>query len=100
MMKVRNLGWIVAAALTVFAATAGFQGTTTKIGVVDMGKVFADSEYAKSQTQSLQNVGQARQSMLDFVNEYRAFTIEQATRFHDLSIKPNPTAPEKAEIEK
>jgi Skp family chaperone for outer membrane proteins len=99
-MKVRSLGWIVAAALIGVAALVGFQGTTAKIGVVDMAKVFAESDFAKAQTDSLRGFGTARQAMLEFVDTYRVFTPEQATKFHDLSVKPNPTAAEKGELEK
>lgn len=98
-MKIKYLGWVVAAGLAVVAATAGFQGSTTKIGVVDMTQVFNDSDFAKSQVDSLKALGQARQDMLQFVDSYRTFTPEQATRFHDLSIKPVPTPAEKTELD-
>ncbi len=97
-MKFRYLGWIVAVALVAVAATTGFQGST-KIGVVDAVKVFNDSDYAKAQVDVLKALGQARQDMLQFVDANRVFTVEQATKFHDLSIKPNPTAADKAEID-
>lgn len=99
-MKIKYLGWVVAAGLAVVAATAGFQGSTTRIGVVDMTQVFNDSDFAKSQVDLLKSLGQARQDMLQFVDSYRTFTPEQATRFHDLSIKPGvPTPAEKTELD-
>jgi Skp family chaperone for outer membrane proteins len=98
-MRVKYFGWIVAAAVLAVGVGAGFQGQTTKLGVVDLAKVFNDSDYAKGQTDTLKAVGAVRQGMLEFADTYRTFTPEQANRFHDLSIKPNPTATEKAEIE-
>jgi len=97
-MKVKFLGWIVAAALVTVAATAGFQGSTVKIGVVDQVKVFNDSDYAKSQLDTLKAYGQARQDMLQFVDQYRTFSVDDATRFHELSLKANPTAAETTEL--
>lgn len=100
-MNIKHLGWVVAAALVGVAAIAGFQGSTNKIGIVDATKVFNDSDYAKSQMDTLRSFGTARQDMLQFVDSYRTFTPEQATRFHDLSLKgATITAAEKAELEK
>lgn len=101
-MKVRYLGWIVAAALAAIAVLAGFQGPTVKIGVVDMTRVFNESDYAKSQVQVLKDLGAARQDMLQFFDQYRTFTPEQASKFHDLSMKPTTAvAPaEKTELDK
>jgi Skp family chaperone for outer membrane proteins len=98
-MKFRYLGWIVAGALIVVAATAGFQTTTTKIGVVDITKVFNDSDYAKTQMETLKQFGTARQEMIQFVDQYRVFTPEQATTFHDLSLKSVISAAEKAQLD-
>lgn len=99
-MKVRYLGWIVAAALVTVAATAGFEQTAPKIGVVDITKVFNDSDYAKAQMDTLKQFGNARQDMLQFVDQYRVFMPEQATRFHDLSMKAGAvTAAEKTELD-
>src|ERR1700730_3580432 len=98
-MKARYLGWVVAAALVVVAATAGFQGSTVKIGVVDASKVVNESDYAKAQIEGLKAMVQARQDMLQFVDSYRPFTVAQATRFHDLNLRPVPTPAEKAELD-
>jgi Skp family chaperone for outer membrane proteins len=99
-MKLRFLGWIVAAALVTVAATAGFQGGTAKIGVVDLEKVFNDSTYWKEQLDGLKQLKASRQDMIQFVDQYRTFTPEQATKFHDLSIKAPISAVEKAELDK
>ncbi len=99
-MRIKYLGWVVTGGLVVALGAMGFQGTTTKIGVVDMTRVFNDSEFAKTQVDSLKALGQARQDMLQFVDSYRTFTPEQATRYHDLSTKAGVlTAAEKAELD-
>ncbi len=99
-MKLRYSGWIVAISLLGVVAATGFQVTPTKIGVVDMSAVFAKSKFAQEQTKTLQDVGSSRKAMLDFLDTYRTFKPEDATRFHDLSIKAQVSSAEKAEIEK
>jgi len=99
-MKFDRLGWIVAAALAGGIAGMGFQNTTEKTGTVDMAKVFNDSDYAKKQTDSLRTMGQARQGVLEFIRQNEHLKPEDATKFHDLSIKADPTANDKADIER
>jgi Skp family chaperone for outer membrane proteins len=99
-MRFERLGWIVAAALAGGIAAAGFQGSTEKSGTVDLAKVFNDSEYAKKQTESLRNMGQARQGVIDFIRQNPHMKTEDTTRFRELSVKEAPTAPEKAELER
>ncbi len=99
-MKIENMGWLTAGGLCLFAMASGFQGPADKLGVVDLSRVFNESEFAKKQTETLRTVGEARSAMLQFADTYKTFTVEQATRFKDLSVKPNLTEPEKAEIEK
>lgn len=84
-------GWLVA---------TGFQAGSTKMGVVDVGKVFSDSEYAKAQSAALQQTVDARTAMLEFVKQYRLFTPEQASAFKDLSTKGVPTPAEKTQLDK
>jgi Skp family chaperone for outer membrane proteins len=99
-MKFKQMGWVVAAALLTVAATAGFQGGTTKIGTVDATKVFNESAFAKDQVDVLKALGQARQDMLQFVDMYRTFTTDQADRFHVLSLKVPISPVEKTELDK
>jgi len=98
MIKIGNLGWVVAAALFAVAVTSGFQGDM-KIGVVDATRVFNESEYTKTQLAGLHALLQSRQDMLDFVDMTKTFTADQATKYHDLSTKPSPTAADKAELD-
>jgi len=99
-IKIQQLGWVVAGTLAGIMIGSGFQAKTDKVGVVDLGEVFSTSEYAKTQTDTLRTMGQARQDLVQFVNTYPVFSQEQAQRFRDLSVKPQPTAAEKAELEK
>jgi Skp family chaperone for outer membrane proteins len=100
-MKIDKAGWIAVAVLAGAVVTAGFQGTTAKNGIVDVEKVFNDSNFAKSQSESLRNMGQARQSVLEFVNQYRTMKTEDATKFKDLTIKTTALSPaEKTELER
>jgi|SRR5579862_4318106 len=99
-MKAGNLGWVVAASLFAVAATAGFQ-SGIKIGIVDGAKVFNDSDYVKGQLDNLRALGASRQQMLDFADANKTFTNEQATKYHDLSLKDPATftAADKAELD-
>jgi len=99
-MKFDRLGWVVAAALAGGIAGMGFQTGTEKTGTVDMAKVFNESEYAKKQTDSLRAMGQARQGVLEFLRQNEHLKPEDATKFHDLSIKADPTANDKADVER
>jgi Skp family chaperone for outer membrane proteins len=99
-MKTENLGWVVAAALAGAMVASGFQDNKTKIGTVDIKKVFDQSEYAKQQTEVLQNLGSSREAVLQFVNRYKFMKVEDARRFKELSLKPNPSASDKDAVEK
>lgn len=99
-MKYQQLGWVVAGTLTGIMLGSGFQAKTDKVGVVDLGEVFSTSDYAKTQTDTLRTMGQIRQDLIQFVNTYPVFSQEQAQRFRELSVKPQPTPAEKAELEK
>lgn len=99
-MKIQHLGWGIAAALAGIMIGSGFRGPTDKVGVVDLVEVFSSSEFAKSQSENLKTISQNRRDLLQFANTYPVFTQEKAQRFRDLSIKPQPTAAEKTELEK
>lgn len=89
----------VAIVLGIFAAI-GFQDATNKLGIVDISKVVEDSDFGKSNQASFNQMKTAREGVLEFMDTYRVLTVEQATRFRDLSIKPTPTAEEKAELDR
>ncbi len=91
---------MVVATLVGGLLASGFQGGSDKFGVVDLSKVFGDSDFAKKQSESLKAVGEARSTMLQFADNYKVFTVEQAQRFRDLSVKATITEGEKNELEK
>jgi Skp family chaperone for outer membrane proteins len=100
-MNISKLGWVIAAALAAVMVGSGFQGPNQKIGVVDMGRVFRESQYYKTQLDTLRSLANARQDVLEFVRTYPVFTPEQATRFKELSMKGGTiSAADKGELEK
>jgi Skp family chaperone for outer membrane proteins len=100
MIKIQQMGWVVAAGIAGMMAGSGFQSKVDKFGVVDLAEVFSSSEFAKNQTDALRNLSTQRQDVLQFVNTYPVMKAEQATRFRELSVKPQITAAEKAELDK
>ncbi|MCC7434618.1 MAG: OmpH family outer membrane protein [Methanoregulaceae archaeon] len=90
---------IVALFFGVFAAV-GFQDAALKIGIVDISKVVEESDFGKANQATFNQMKTAREGVLEFIDTYRVLTVEQGTRFRDLSIKPNPTAEEKAELDR
>lgn len=91
---------VLGAGLLALMAGLGFQSTSNKFGVVDVAKVFNDSDFKKKQDDTLKAVGDSRAAILDFMENFRAFTPEQATRFRELSLKPQRTAAEQSELDK
>jgi Skp family chaperone for outer membrane proteins len=99
-MKFQYMGWVLAAGIAGAMAGSGFQAKTEKYGVVDLAEVFSTSDFAKSQTDALRNLSTQRQDTLQFANTYPVFSVEQAQKFRELSIKTQITTAEKAELEK
>ncbi|MBC8065567.1 MAG: hypothetical protein H7Y17_12100 [Chlorobia bacterium] len=99
-MKIQHMGWVLAGGIAGMLVGSGFQAKTDKYGVVDLAEVFSSSEFAKTQTDSLRNLSTQRQDLLQFVNTYPVLSAEQASRFRELSVKPQVTAAEKAELDK
>ncbi len=95
-----KIGIVSAAALVAILSAIGFQAKSEKYGVVDLAKVFSDSDFTKKQNDTLKTMGQARMGVLDFMENYRVFTTEQSTRFRELSLKNPRTPAEDAELEK
>lgn len=100
MTNMNKTGWAIAALLLGVFAAVGFQDASNKIGIVDISKVVEMSDFGKANQASFNQMKTAREGVLEFIDTYRVLTVEQATRFRDLSIKPTPTAEEKAELER
>jgi Skp family chaperone for outer membrane proteins len=98
--KKNGLGWLVAAVMAGVMFGSGFQDTPLKVGVVDITKVVETSKFGKDGQAEFNARKAAREGVLQFIDDNRILTAEQATRLRDLSLKPNPTEAEKAELEK
>jgi Skp family chaperone for outer membrane proteins len=79
---------------------SGFQSPTLKLGVVDLNSVIDKSEDGKTSQKQFQTMKKSREGILEFIDQYRILTPEQAIRFRDLSLKTEPTKPEEAELER
>jgi Skp family chaperone for outer membrane proteins len=79
---------------------SGFQSPTLKLGVVDLNSVIDKSEDGKTSQKQFQSMKKSREGILEFIDQYRILTPEQAIRFRDLSLKTEPTKPEEAELER
>jgi len=97
-MKLDKLGWVVAAAMAGGIIGVGFKAPGDKTGIVDVGKVFKDSDLAKKQTEVLRAQVLARRGVMEFVGNNRNMKTEDANKLHDLYIKEIQSAPDKAEI--
>jgi Skp family chaperone for outer membrane proteins len=98
--KIAKLGWVVAAALAGIMLGSGFQDSSTKIGVVDISKVVEESNFGKQNATTFQTMRTQREGLLEFIDTHRVLTNEQAQRLRDLSLKGNPSADEKAEMDR
>jgi Skp family chaperone for outer membrane proteins len=91
---------VVAAGLLGVMLGSGFQSPTLKLGVVDLNSVIDKSEDGKTSQKQFQSMKKSREGILEFIDQYRILTPEQAIRFRDLSLKTEPTKPEEAELER
>jgi Skp family chaperone for outer membrane proteins len=94
-----QFGWVLAAALIAVLAASGFQTPAMKVGVVDISSVVEQSEFGKANTATFEKMKVARESLLEFVDNNRVLTLEQADRVKTLWLKPNPTKEESAELD-
>ncbi len=99
-LRFLQLGWVIAAAFIAVSVAGGFQAPTEKIGVVDISKVVEQSDYGKANQDTFSKMKTARESLLEFIDTNRVVTNEQAQRIRDLSLKPNLTKEEQAELER
>ncbi|MBS1716976.1 MAG: OmpH family outer membrane protein [Armatimonadetes bacterium] len=102
MMNIRSnkLGWIVACGLLGGLVATGFQAGTEKVGVVDISKVVEDSDFGKANQAAFKKMKGVRESLLEFIDQNRILTNEQALRLKELALKDSPSAAETAESER
>lgn len=96
-LNFHQIGWAIAAAILGTLMAAGFQEASNKTGVVDIAKVVEGSNFGKNNQSTFQAMKTSREDLLKFLDENRVITMEQAQRLRAVSLKPNPTAEEKAE---
>jgi Skp family chaperone for outer membrane proteins len=95
-----QFGWVLAAALVGVLVAGGFGQSNDKIGVVDISRVVEGSDFGKQIQQEFNAMKEAREKVLEFVDTHRILTNEQAQRVRDLSLKPNPTKEDQAELDR
>jgi len=93
-------GWMVAAGLAGIMLGSGFQTPSLKLGVVDLNAVIDKSDAGKSGKKSFEEMKAAREGLLEFIDQYRILTIEQANRLRELMLLKEKTKPEDAELER
>ena len=93
-------GWVVAAGLAGVMIGSGFQTPSIKLGVVDLNGVIDKSEVGKKTKVAFDDMKKMRESTLEFIDQYRVLTIEQANRLRELSLKKERTKTEDAELDR
>jgi len=100
MHKNAKIGWLCAAGLLGILAAAAFQAPTDKFGVVDISKVVEQSDFGKANQDAFKKMKADRETVLEFIDQNRVLTNEQAMRIRDLSIKDTRTPEEAAELDR
>lgn len=98
--KTGMMGWVVAAILGGVMIGTGFQGAELKVGVVDIANVVERSVIGKKNQSDFAAMKASREGVLEFIDDHRVLTNEQAIKFRDLSVKMTRNAGESAELEK
>jgi Skp family chaperone for outer membrane proteins len=89
--KFSQIGWVAAAALIGIAAASGFQDNTVKIAVVDIAKVVEQSTLGKANQDAFSKMKKNREELLQFIDDNRVLTNEQAQDLRTLWLKDTPT---------
>jgi len=100
MRKIDQIGWTLAAAIAGAMMASGFQGSAQKLGVVDISKVVESSELGKANQTAFSDLKKRREGLLEFIDQTRVLTNEQAQRLHDLVVKETISDTEKAEMDR
>lgn len=98
--KLTKLGWIAAIALVTVWVGSGFQEGTNKIAVVDIAKVVEQSNHGKANQDAFAKMKKAREDLLQFIDDNRVLTNEQAQDLRNLWLKDNATAEEKSKVDR
>ena len=95
----KNLGWIAAAGLLVVAGAVGFADQTQKVGVVDIAHVLEQSDLGKANLTKFNAMKSGREALLQYLDQNRVMTVDQANRLKELSLKDAPTKDEQTELD-
>lgn len=98
--KLSKLGWVAAAALIGIVVASGFQDTSLKIAVVDIAQVVEKSNLGKSNQTIFANMKKNREDFLQFIDDNRVLTSEQAQELRGLWLKDSVTAEEKTRMDR
>ncbi|HMS56506.1 MAG TPA: OmpH family outer membrane protein [Fimbriimonadaceae bacterium] len=96
----QKMGWVVAAALAGIMLGSGFQGSAEKTGIVDLSRIVEQSDFGKQNQTTFNSMKAAREGLLEFIDQYRILTNEQAQRLKDLMLKDKATPQDQAEIDR
>lgn len=100
-LKIDKLGWLVAALLLGVLFGSGFDDGPLKIAVADITSIVEKSEFGKKNQDDFKAMKSAREGVLEFIDQYRVLSVQQATDIRDLSIKPAAlTAEEKSKLDR
>ncbi len=100
MTRFLQFGWVLAAALIGVGLAGGFQTTEIKIGTVDIVRLLDQSDYGKEGQDIFKKMKAQREGILEFVDQYRILTTEQALRIRELALKEVPTKEQAAELDR
>jgi Skp family chaperone for outer membrane proteins len=98
--KLMQLGWIAAAGLAGILMAGGFQGETNKFAVVDVSQMIEKSTFGQATRKTFDDMKTARQGVLEFLEANQVASAEQVKLLMTLSVKDNPTAEDKTNLDK
>lgn len=99
-LKFSNLGWIVAAGLAGIMVAGGFQTPTQKVAGADLDKIVQSSDFWKASEATFNDYAKKRDDVLQYINSNGVMTGEQLNQIVELSLKDEPTAQDKAALER
>jgi Skp family chaperone for outer membrane proteins len=94
-----QLGWVLFFAVATGWILSGFQAPVEKVGVADINRMMDESDFGKSVKTQLDKMRASREEVLQFIDNNRVITIDQATQIRDLTIKPDLTTAERAQLD-
>lgn len=100
MSAFQKLGWIVAAGILGVLLASGFQTGLDKIGTIDLQTMVETSVAGKNNSATFDKMKAAREGILQFIDDNRVLTMDQANEVRTLTLKEAPTAAETSRLER